>query len=67
MNKTGPIIIIEDDADDRFFLLEDFKKTRYLNEIVFYNDGEAALVYLHKPEVKPFLILSDINLPKPTG
>lgn len=67
MYKNGPVIVIEDDADDQFFLQEVFTKLGYPNEIVFLRDGEAALDYLHKPEVKPFLILSDINLPKLTG
>ena len=67
MDKNGPVIIIEDDADDQLFLKEVFTKLNYSNEVIFFSDGEAALDYLHQPHVVPFLILSDINMPKLTG
>ena len=67
MNKTGPIIIIEDDADDREFLSRIFKELKYENEIVFCEDGEKALDYLIKTHIEPFIILSDINMPKLNG
>ncbi len=67
MNKNRPIIIIEDDLDDQFFLETVFKKLNYENELVFFDDGEAALAYLNTVETLPFLILSDINMPKLNG
>ena len=67
MNKNGPIIIIEDDPDDQFFLARIFKKLNYKNEIIFFFDGEKALQYLDTAEVIPFLILSDIKMPKLDG
>ena len=67
MNKNGPIIIIEDDPDDREILETIFKKLNYKNEIVFFFDGEKALVYLNQTPVIPFLILSDINMPRLNG
>lgn len=67
MNKTNPIIIIEDDPDDQELLKEVFKKLNYPNKLIFFFDGETALDFLNKKEVTPFLILSDINLPKLTG
>lgn len=67
MNKNGPIIIIEDDKDDEMFLTEVFDKLGYPNKPIFFNDGQAALDYLDATDVVPFLILSDINLPKLDG
>jgi CheY-like chemotaxis protein len=67
VNKTNPIIIIEDDPDDQELLKEVFKKLNYPNKLIFFFDGETALDFLNKKEVTPFLILSDINLPKLTG
>jgi len=68
MNKNGEIIIIEDDEDDQYFLEEVFLKLNYPNKVIYFPDGLAALEYLHNPETPaPFLILSDINLPKLTG
>ena len=67
MNKNGPIIVIEDDIDDQDLLTEIFKKLNYPNKIIFYKDGNEALDYLNKVDVQPFLILSDINMPKIDG
>ncbi|PQJ08947.1 response regulator [Flavipsychrobacter stenotrophus] len=67
MNKQGPIIIIEDDADDCEVLKSIFEDLNYENEIVFFTDGEKALEYLKVTELFPFLILSDVNLPKLDG
>ncbi|MEP6725237.1 MAG: response regulator [Bacteroidota bacterium] len=67
MNKNGPIIFIEDDLDDQEIMAEIFKELHYDNEIVFFGDGEKALEYLTNTEIEPFLILSDINMPKLNG
>ena len=67
MDKNGPVIIIEDDEDDQEFLKQVFKKLDYPNEVIFFSDGQAALEYLNHPSILPFLILSDINLPKLSG
>lgn len=67
MNKQGPIIVIEDDPDDRDILATIFKELNYPNEITFFEDGASALEYLKDDEVYPFIILSDINLPKLSG
>ncbi len=67
MNKTGPIIIIEDDADDQQILTDIFKELNYANELIFFSDSELALQYLIDTDVEPFLVLSDINMPKLNG
>ena len=67
MNKKGPIIVIEDDLDDQFILKDIFHKLDYNNDIIFFNDGNVALDYLNQTDIQPFLILSDINMPKIDG
>jgi CheY-like chemotaxis protein len=67
MNKNGIVVVIEDDEDDQLMLTEIFKKLNYRNEIVFFSDGQEALDYLNQVEVSPFLILSDVNMPKMNG
>ena len=67
MNKTGPIVVIEDDCDDQEILREIFKILEYKNPVIYFSDGEDALQYLIDTEIKPFLILSDINMPKLSG
>lgn len=67
MNKKGPIIIIEDDRDDQFLMEEVFKGLDYPNERLYFPDGLTALEHLKKVDTTPFLILSDINMPKLDG
>ena len=67
MNKNGDIIIIEDDEDDRLLLELAFNDLNYGNRRKYFPDGLAALEFLHSSEAAPFLILSDINLPKLNG
>jgi CheY-like chemotaxis protein len=67
MNRKGVIIIIEDDEDDQGFFEEAFKNLKYENKLLFFSDGEAALDFLNSSDLTPFLILSDINMPKLDG
>ena len=67
MNKNGSVIIIEDDADDQDFLKEVFQKLKYPNELIFFSDGQKALDFLNFSKIVPFIILSDINMPKLSG
>jgi CheY-like chemotaxis protein len=67
MDKSGPIIIIEDDLDDQAIFSEAFSELGYKNEIVYFTDGVKALRHLEDENIFPFLILSDINLPKLNG
>ena len=67
MKKDGPIVIIEDDPEDQELLTEVFKELDYPNEVIFFGDGDAAFEYLVSSTDQPFLIISDINLPKLDG
>ena len=67
MNINGEIIIIDDDEDDRLFLEDIFESLQVLNKVVFFNDSTTVIEYLLQSEVKPFLVLSDINMPKLDG
>ena len=67
MNKKGPIIFIEDDQDDQEIMAEAFSHLNLKNEVIFFDEGEHALAYLTKTEVEPFIVFSDINMPKLSG
>jgi len=67
MPKSGPIIIIEDDADDQELMIEIFKELEVPNLVKYFNSCINALDYLVSSLEKPFLIISDINLPAMTG
>lgn len=67
MNKNGAIIIVEDDFDDQEMFRDVFLELEYKNEILFFNDGQAALDYLISETSEPFIVFSDINMPKLNG
>jgi len=67
MNKNGPIVVIEDDLDDQHILYEIFKNLDFQNPVIYFSEGEEALSFLVATDIKPFLILCDINMPKLNG
>src|SRR5688572_15475822 len=67
MQKTGPIMIIEDDMDDQEFLEETFSILDYPNPVIFFSNGNEALEYLLETNTPPVLIISDINMPIISG
>ena len=67
MNKNGPIIFIEDDLDDQKIIAEVFSELGYKNEVLYFADGELALDHLVNSHIEPFIVFSDINMPKLNG
>ncbi|HYE32107.1 MAG TPA: response regulator [Methylomirabilota bacterium] len=66
MKTKGPILLVEDDADDVFFI------SRALKAIVglpldVVNDGVSAIEYLSNFSTAPSLIVLDLNLPRKSG
>jgi len=74
MNKQ-PILIAEDDADDRYLLQTAFSEIGYPEQIDFVENGVELINYLHEIystdniEMKalPGFILLDLNMPKKDG
>ncbi len=67
MNKSGPIVVIEDDKDDQEMLNEIFKELEFRNSVVYFLESEKALDFLMATDIEPFIILSDINMPRLNG
>jgi len=63
----GPIIIVEDDKDDRDIIEEVLKELNIPNEIVWFKRCVNAFDYLKTHTNQPFLIFCDINLPGLSG
>jgi chemotaxis family two-component system response regulator Rcp1 len=66
------ILLVEDNPADVRLTIEVFKDSRITNHISVATDGEEALAFLHKSgkyadEIRPDLILLDLNLPKKDG
>jgi CheY-like chemotaxis protein len=78
MSKSAtPITILyaDDDAEDRMLVKEAWDESHVANEMVFVEDGEELMDYLHRrgkytvlAETRlPGLILLDLNMPRKDG
>lgn len=67
MRKAGPLILVEDDSDDQELIITTLENLGLINQVVLCKDGTEALDYLYQTNEMPFLILSDINMPKMDG
>jgi CheY-like chemotaxis protein len=73
--NTIPILIADDDEEDRMLVEEAMEESRLVNPLHFVENGEEAMDYLYhrgKYEDKekyprPGLILLDLNMPKKDG
>jgi two-component SAPR family response regulator len=67
MYKTGPLVIVDDDREDQDLMLLTLENLGIKNEIKVFSDGGTALKYLYETSDLPFLIISDMNMPKMSG
>ncbi len=68
MDKKGPILLIDDDSDDLENFTDVIREITTAHEVISFTSSYAAMTFLNENlQVRPFLILSDINLPKLSG
>jgi len=67
MSKFGPIIILEDDPEDRELIQQALRELGVRNELRFFGTGQDALYFLMDTKEQPLLIISDINMPGMDG
>jgi CheY-like chemotaxis protein len=67
MSVTGPILIVDDDADDQEMIDRIISKMAVENSVRKFFDGEQLLHYLRTTHEKPFIIVCDINMPIMNG
>ena len=65
--KNDPIIIIDDDEDDRELFDMAFQTLNVPNKVIIFGDSTEAFEYLKHTDEKIFFILCDINMPKLNG
>lgn len=73
--EVYPILIAEDDPDDRLLILEALEENQLARNIRFVEDGEELMDYLlqtggyakDSSAPRPALILLDLNMPKKDG
>jgi CheY-like chemotaxis protein len=63
----GPLIILEDDEDEKLLLSEVIAEIGLSNEIKFFDTGTDLIEYLLVTKDRPFLIISDVNIPRMNG
>ena len=68
-NRTGDILLVEDNPNDVELTLRAFKRNNISNEIVVVRDGAEALEYLHgsNHDWRLSVVLLDLKLPKVDG
>jgi len=67
MKTLECIMLVDDDADTNFYNKIVLEQTDATNEIVVFENGKDALMYLEKGNNKVDLILLDINMPIMNG
>ena len=67
MSKFGPIVIIEDDVDDKIIFEDVLKSLNYSNKLIWFDNSEETLEYLLTTNDSIFIIFSDINIPGRNG
>ena len=75
MTKQGETVTIpmaDDDEEDRMVTQKAWKENRLVNELLFVEDGEELMDYLHQKgqysnAPRPGLILLDLNMPRKDG
>ncbi len=68
MRNSKPILLVEDDQVDAITTQRALKELNVTNDLVHKVDGEDALEYLRdESNVRPCVILLDLNMPKMNG
>ena len=67
MSKRGPIVIIEDDEDDKDIFSRILQELNITNKLVWFTRCEDAFTFLKTTSEQPYIIFSDVNLPKESG
>jgi len=59
--------LIDDDSDDREFFQIAYKDLKMPNRLEVFTNSQDAIDYLRNPKVRPFMIVSDINMNTTNG
>ena len=60
-------MLVEDDEVDAMTVRRALKEINVPNKLVHCENGEEAIAYLNETEVKPSIILLDLNMPIMSG
>lgn len=66
MKANGPVLLVEDDADDQYFIARAFQESGAPAQLEAVSDGQSAIDFLGR-QPAPRLVLLDLNLPRKSG
>ena len=67
MEKSGTILLIDDNPSELRLIEEAYKETNYKHKIKSYDDASKALDYIKKNINELFIIICDISMPRMDG
>jgi CheY-like chemotaxis protein len=67
MEPAKPIVIIEDDIDDRTFICKIIATLPVNRPLLTFTNGQEALDYFTHTQDEPLLVICDINMPLMNG
>ena len=65
--KSGPIIAIENDVDDKEVFEEILNNLEVVNKLIWFDNCNTAFAYLKTTTDQPFIIFCDVNVPGLSG
>lgn len=65
--NSAPVFIVDDDIEELDIIKEIWQEMNLVNELQVFSDPEPLFELLLEKNVNPFIIISDVNLPKTDG
>jgi CheY-like chemotaxis protein len=65
--NTGSVWIVDSDIDDQEMVSEVWEELKLKNELRFFDDADEVLHFLSEVDTAPFIIISELHLPKIDG
>ena len=65
--NDAPVFIVDGDLEDKQILEEAWKELGLPNELYFFKNADEVIEILETNPLVPFLIISEMNLPKVSG
>ncbi len=66
-HSKKPLLLVEDDLVDQMMVKKAFSELGIQRDLVVFSNGEEVVKYLRSDSPRPFLIISDVNMPKMGG
>jgi CheY-like chemotaxis protein len=65
--NNNPILVVDDDPEDLETISMVAAELNINNPLMLFRTGKEMMDYLHSTEIKPALIICDINMPEQNG